>query len=182
LRITFFCNQETLAHHKSKSTAVQCSKIRMKSTKIRNKKGGPTSEAYSSSASKSNGDHSIHQPIQQQQQQGGPLLLLVCASGICACYLYFGTVQERIFAKGSTSLQEVGSITIFMLLLSCITNVLVAKLWIVISRRIHGTSENDTKKGTSVESELPLNHSCLFASKSVMQYVVDSISCRLFMN
>ena len=154
----------------------------MNSTETRKRRVGPSDDASpsaDSSSSPSNGDHirlkqSQQQQHHQQQQQhnqmqehdqGGPLLLLICASGICACYLYFGTVQERVFAKGSSSLQEVGSITTFMLLLSCITNVLVAKLWIVISSKIYGTTDEAAKNVTSTEKELPLNHSCLLASK-----------------
>lgn len=151
----------------------------MNSVKIRKRKGGPNDNATPAdevSSSSQTNYSTIRQP--NKNQQGSPLMLLICASGICGCYLYFGIVQERVFAKGSSSkvIQEVGSITTFMLVLSCITNVLVAKLWLVISNKLYGTKptprsdENiQTKNGIYIdkdETKLPLNHMCLLASKS----------------
>ena len=150
----------------------------MNVVKIRKRKGGPNDDAPPadkvSFSSQTSGSTSRQL---DKQQQGSPLMLLICASGICGCYLYFGIVQERVFAKGSSSkvIQEVGSITTFMLLLSCVTNVLVAKLWLVISNKLYGTKstrsdENiQTKNGIYIakdETQLPLNHMCLLASKS----------------
>ena len=103
-----------------------------------------------------------------QKTNGSPLLLLICASGICGCYLYVGKVQEQMFSKGSGSkaIQEVGSITTFMLVLSCITNVAVAKLWITASSLIWGDEKGKASSSNKTgKKERSLNHSLLVASK-----------------
>lgn len=98
--------------------------------------------------------------FQKSNTSGSPFLLLICASGICGCYLYFGIVQERVFSKGSASnaIKQVGSITSFMLVLSCITNVLVALLWISTSQKLF------PKQRESNGSDKPLNHMILFGN------------------
>lgn len=46
----------------------------------------------------------------------------MCAVGICASYLYYGMLQEQLFADA-----QVGAS--FLLLTQCITNTLVALTW-----------------------------------------------------
>ncbi len=97
-----------------------------------------------------------------QNSSGGPLALLICASGICGCYLYFGKIQEQMFSKdsGSKALQEVGSITSFMLVLSCFTNVLVASCWIWLTAAFTGN-----KNASNIGEGKTLNHLLLITSK-----------------
>lgn len=48
--------------------------------------------------------------------------LSICALGICVCYMYYGIIQEKMFSK-----QKIGPS--FVLLIQCVTNSMVAKLW-----------------------------------------------------
>ena len=103
-----------------------------------------------------------------QTPNGSPLLLLICATGICGCYLYFGKVQEQMFSKGSGSkaFQEAGSITTFMLVLSCMTNVLVALCWISVTKVVSVGRNNASTLGSTAREKRSLNHVLLIASKS----------------
>lgn len=51
-----------------------------------------------------------------------PLTLLVCALGICISYLYYGMLQEQLFANA-----RIGAS--FLLVTQCVTNTLVALIW-----------------------------------------------------
>ena len=120
----------------------------------------------------------------KESGSGSPLALSICASGICGCYLYFGKIQEQMFSKGQGSdthahnvtAAEAGSITTFMLALSCFTNVFVAKMWILFSQAIssktasesESDSESDSARAginTSSRTCRPLNHVLLLASE-----------------
>jgi len=59
-----------------------------------------------------------------ERQQLGKLIF--CASGICACYLYYGYLQERLLTT-SPSKNKLGPS--FVLWTQCVTNVVVAWLW-----------------------------------------------------
>lgn len=100
-----------------------------------------------------------------QGHHHSPLLLFVCASGICTCYLYFGIIQERVFSKGSSSLKvkEAGSITTFMLVLSCITNVIVATTWIFVERKAFPVKRDAAS--LSKRKKKSLNHLLLLSSE-----------------
>jgi hypothetical protein len=143
------------------------------------------------------GDVNNEDTIQQGSNKGSPLLLVICASGICGCYLFFGMIQEKLFSKGS-AIQEsgVGNVTTFMLVLSCITNVIVSFIWNWIQdrfftkhkvqddslvngnrrRRIaRGREEGETifkkeatgRGGQTREQHQPLHHAMLLASKFI---------------
>jgi len=106
-----------------------------------------------------------------QGHRQSPLLLFVCALGICTCYLYFGIIQERVFSKGSSSskVKEAGSITTFMLVLSCVTNVIVATTWINVERKLFPVRRdaaflNSRKKKKSLNHLLLLSTAFSFSS------------------
>lgn len=102
---------------------------------------------------------------QNQSMNGSPMLLLLCASGICGCYLCYGQVQEKMFSKGSGSkaIQEVGSVATFMLVLSCVTNVVVARFWVSVSNLLHASNESGKTVGAPLEKR-PLNHVLLLSN------------------
>jgi UDP-galactose transporter B1 len=112
-------------------------------------------------------------------------LLLICASGICTCYLYYGMIQERLFSKSSSSdspMKQCGNTTTFMLVLGCMTNVAVSNLWIWVQSHLSRLSssssskedhddyiDNDDSTRTSTstsdnEVKLQLNHQLFFYS------------------
>ena len=98
----------------------------------------------------------------EQFQTRKIILLLVCASGICSCYLYFGIVQERLLSKESPSsaiLNQIGSITTFMLVLSSATNVIVASFWLLIKSSFFPDSAN------GVADCRPINHKLLLGGE-----------------
>lgn len=119
--------------------------------------------------------------IQHNSNKGSPLLLFICASGICGCYLYFGMIQEKLFSKGS-AIQEsgVGNVTTFMLVLSCLTNVIVSFLWTWIQEKMlargdvlkdtlvkgHGQRKSAATRGSQqqLQHHRPLNHAMLLAN------------------
>ena len=110
----------------------------------------------------------------QQQRQQSPFLLIICASGICTCYLYFGIVQERLFSKGSSNneMKNCGNTTTFMLVLSCITNVIVSMVWIfleeiIFSSKSRSIIEDMNKKNDSImlNKKERLNHPIFFQCK-----------------
>ena len=112
-----------------------------------------------------------------REKVGSPLLLLLCATGICTCYLSYGLVQERLFSKDSSSgaVRAVGSITTFMLVLQCLTNVLVSTLWIRSQSIIFFLTGREGILNRNVSSQvhkqqihmerLSLNHKLLIMSK-----------------
>lgn len=113
----------------------------------------------------------------KESGSGSPLALSICASGICGCYLYFGKIQEQMFSKGqgqgkgsdththNLTAAEAGSITTFMLALSCFTNVFVAKMWILFSQAISSKTASESESDTSRRTCRPLNHVLLLASE-----------------
>jgi len=116
----------------------------------------------------------ISQQRQRQQRQQSPFLLIICASGICTCYLYFGIVQERLFSKGSSNneMKNCGNTTTFMLVLSCITNVIVSMVWILLEEIIFSSKstsiiEDMNKKNDSIIliKKERLNHPIFFQCK-----------------
>jgi UAA transporter family. len=136
-------------------------------------------------------NHDQQKKLATSTKKGGsPLLLCICASGICSCYLYFGMIQEKLFSKGSV-IQEsgVGNVTTFMLVLSCITNVMVAFLWtwiqdrfftrshhhddgVVKKKKVDSSSVGDNDAGGELLEERksrchdrPLHHVMLLASE-----------------
>lgn len=103
-----------------------------------------------------------------------PFLLFICASGICICYLYFGIVQEKLFSKSNTNqnseIKKVGNTTTFMLLLSCITNVIVSVGWIWTEQRfqhvlIQNRNVNVDEGKKTREKKLSLDHKTFFQCK-----------------
>jgi len=58
----------------------------------------------------------------KKKKSNDVLRLVTCAFGICVCYMYYGMVQESLFSR-----QKIGPS--FVLLVQCITNSLVARLW-----------------------------------------------------
>jgi len=81
-----------------------------------------------------------------------PLLLLLCSSGICISYLCFGMQQERLFSKSSSNskiIQRAGNTTTFMLVLSCMTNVIVAYGWIRLERLLVHKQKKKKKSKTA---------------------------------
>lgn len=139
------------------------------SSKLRHRSHKPSSDSTpvnNPSHEKSNNAHSLTQktspPLAQQHlQMKNSLLLLVCASGICTCYLYFGIVQERLLSKESPSsaiLDKAGSITSFMLLLSSTTNAIVARLWLWLKFVFFPISSKE-------QDRRPINHKLLLGGK-----------------
>ncbi len=119
-----------------------------------------------------------------------PLLLLICAAGICTCYLYYGIIQEKLFSKKSghgagagagagaggagDDIKNCGNTTTFMLVLSSTTNVIVSKIWISVENYYFNkkdkTKQNDhhnAHKDKYVQKSelLGLNHKLFFACK-----------------
>lgn len=82
-----------------------------------------------------------------------PLALLVCAVGICASYLYYGMLQEQLFADA-----QVGAS--FLLVTQCITNTLVALAWHHLDQLLTANKVPPTKPRG-------LHHPLLFLSKHV---------------
>jgi UDP-galactose transporter B1 len=50
--------------------------------------------------------------------------LIMCATGICVCFLFYGVLQERLFTTGERRLGPT-----FALVTACVTNVIVARIW-----------------------------------------------------
>jgi len=98
------------------------------------------------------------QPQQQQQQQRqyGIGRLAGCAAGICAFYLAYGVLQERLFTS-----TEMGPT--FCLVTACLTNVAVALLWqrlsaVVDNRQDAGCDkkDDDDDKGSAESTQTAL--------------------------
>jgi len=81
--------------------------------------------------------------------------LLVCAVGICASYLYYGMLQERLFSDA-----QVGAS--FLLLTQCVTNTIVALTW----QRVDSVVAVNTEKKdvTSSKTGRQLHHPLLIIS------------------
>lgn len=71
-----------------------------------------------------------------------------------------------MFSKGSGSkaFQEAGSITTFMLVLSCMTNVLVALCWISVTKVVSVGRNNVSTLGSTAREKRSLNHVLLIAN------------------
>ena len=123
-------------------------------------------------------DRSLHNKAMNESTTNStpsqnPLVLLLCASGICTCYLYYGIVQEKLFSKNSNSaVKNCGNTTTFMLVLSSVTNVIVANLWIWVENKL--SKKNDEKKNdddNDDESKLGVNHKLFFYCKLNAQFI-----------
>jgi hypothetical protein len=81
----------------------------------------------------------------------GLIKLVVCAVGICSCYLCYGVLQERFFREN-----VVGAT--FLLVTQCITNTLVAVCWQKVDRAYSGAPKQKVELNHPLLllSELPL--------------------------
>ena len=95
------------------------------------------------------------------------LLLITLATGICACYLFYGLVQERLFSPTSPHGRAVravgGPITTFLVLTQAVGNTAVAALWTWIQNRVlsnpqHGRRQQQIRKDSDIQT---LNHKLL---------------------
>ena len=97
------------------------------------------------------------------------LLLITLATGICACYLFYGLVQERLFSPSSPHGRAVravgGPITTFLVLTQAMGNTAVAALWTWIQNRVlsnqHGRRQQQIRKDDSDIHVQTLNHKLL---------------------
>lgn len=117
--------------------------------------------------------HTASIPLTEKTPQSqNPIMLLICATGICTCYLYYGIIQERLFSKNSNSeIKECGNTTTFMLVLSSMTNAIVANLWIWLEGKL--TSKKGKEKDDGCDdngSKLGVNHKLFFGCKSFVIY------------
>lgn len=98
--------------------------------------------------------------------QGGPILLIICASGICICYVVYGMIQEQVLSKDGNVMQEAGSITTFMLLLQCLTNMVVAMVLMVLQSKWKGDGGGEIGEHSTSQSSsrYMLNHPLLVAT------------------
>ena len=96
------------------------------------------------------------------------LLLITLATGICACYLFYGLVQERLFSPTSPHGRAVravgGPITTFLVLTQAMGNTAVAALWTWIQNRFlsnqHGRRQQQIRKDSDIHVQT-LNHKLL---------------------
>ena len=94
------------------------------------------------------------------------LLLITLATGICACYLFYGLVQERLFSPTSPHGRAVravgGPITTFLVLTQAVGNTAVAAIWTSIQNRFlsnqHGRQRRQIRKISDIQT---LNHKLL---------------------
>ena len=95
------------------------------------------------------------------------LLLITLATGICACYLSYGLVQERLFSPTSPHGRAVravgGPITTFLVLTQAMGNTAVAALWTWMQNRFlsnpqHGRRQQQIRKDSDIQT---LNHKLL---------------------
>ena len=110
----------------------------------------------SSDSQNSSSEHHPHNSIWR---------LIICALGICFCYMYYGIVQENLFSQ-----QRIGPS--FVLLIQCITNVLVAALWQHLDQYFHSDTLGNHPKHDSDETRL---HHPLLASTSLC-YVLAMVA------
>jgi len=67
------------------------------------------------------------------------MLLLICATGICTCYITQGIIQERYLSKHDDNGDGGGkfnNLAIFLLLSQCLTNIIVASIGMGCNRMI----------------------------------------------
>ena len=136
-----------------------------------NTKLAPLPLSSSQSLLHQNEDHKNNKQASQN-----PFLLFICASGICTCYLYYGTIQEQLFSKNSNSdMKKCGNTTTFMLVLSCFTNVLVATIWTWADQRMTSKSRSTTEKVElkHQKKDIRLNHKLFLYSKFVRIIIKD---------
>lgn len=99
---------------------------------------------------------------------GGLMPLFVCASGICACYLFYGVIQERLHSR---DMQHVGSITTFLIASQTMTNSAVAAVWKFVEdsplnpRGVHNKGKRKQLGGFAGEDS-GLNHFLLLLTSS----------------
>ena len=69
-------------------------------------------------------------------RNSSPLVLLLCACGITSCYLWYGTVQERLFIKHGNNKNDRANgnenITLFLLATNTFSSFLIGWAWIVV--------------------------------------------------
>lgn len=100
-------------------------------------------------------------------EHGELFQLIICASGICFSYWFYGFLQEKILSQS-----DLGAT--FILVLQTVVNILVALLW----KRVEGSpssspANNNNKtpnKGNGSEGGDKLNHPLLFLTSST--YVI----------
>lgn len=96
----------------------------------------------------SSDQHEEHHP------HSSVLRLAVCAVGICVCYMSYGMVQERLFGR-----QQIGPS--FVLLIQCIVNTFVAKLWEHLDQYFDSDTLGSHQKHKGSDTRQQLNHPLL---------------------
>lgn len=97
-----------------------------------------------------------------ESDDGGPkpLMLLICATGITSCYLWYGTLQERLFHHNTHGGGGGGggqSVTLFLLSTSTASSFLLALVWSSLP------SSKETNAGArATAKEQRLDHALLF--------------------
>ena len=131
-----------------------------------------TNENPPSKVSNDNREAECGQIHPQHEEKPNPFMLLICASGICACFLYYGIIQERLFSKNSKSaMKSCGNTATFNLVLSCITNVFVAYGWIWAENKLSRSSlPTSSKKVENKKDQMSLNHKLFFRCKFFIMY------------
>lgn len=73
--------------------------------------------------------------------------LVICALGICACYMYYGMVQESLLSR-----RRIGPS--FVLLIQCVTNSIVARVWQTLQDQwfSSSSSSSETPKKAKITS------------------------------
>lgn len=87
-------------------------------------------------------------------QQNSVASLCMCAVGICACYLYYGMLQEELFSNAHMGAS-------FLLLTQCISNSMVAITWQRVNDAIWSSGNEKSK---TAARRGPLNHVLLLMS------------------
>ena len=85
-----------------------------------------------------------HSEHDSSNSSKGVVRFSICALGICVCYMYYGIIQESLFRK-----QKIGPS--FVLLLQCVTNSAVARIWLSLDQWITGSSSS-LPSSSSVEA------------------------------
>jgi UDP-galactose transporter B1 len=135
-----------------------------------------------------NGSSKDATTVATSPQDHGVGRLVICAAGICLCYLYSGILLERLF----TGKDRLGAS--FVLVTQCVTNTAVALVWQHVERRFLPTDETSMKK-LQQQQQATLHHRLLLftaacyvlamgCSNEAIQYVsypvaVLAKSCKL---
>lgn len=100
-------------------------------------------------------DSSSEGSKQSEATSPGLWRLALCATGICACYLYYGLLFENLFQPGEHALGAT-----FVLMTQSITNSVVAFGW----QKFQDNSSSASSTSTSTSTKNPLPHRFLFAA------------------